>query len=95
MFSVNEYFDGKVTSMAFEEAQGKATIGLMAKGEYEFGTQLKEIMHVVSGELVIQLKGQDNWSSYKTGDHFEVAANSSFKLQVPVDTAYRCQYIAE
>ncbi|BCE01648.1 pyrimidine/purine nucleoside phosphorylase [Marinicellulosiphila megalodicopiae] len=93
MFKVNEYFDGKVTSMAFEEATGSATVGLMAKGEYEFGTDKKEIMHVVSGELVIQLKGEENWTSYKTGEHFNVDGSSSFKLQVPVDTAYRCQYI--
>ncbi|MCJ8312989.1 MAG: pyrimidine/purine nucleoside phosphorylase [Saccharospirillaceae bacterium] len=93
MFKVNEYFEGKVTSMAFEEATGSATIGLMAKGDYEFGTEKKEIMHVVSGEMKIQLKGESNWSTYKTGEHFEVAGDSSFKLQIPVDTAYRCQYV--
>jgi len=93
MFKVNEYFEGKVTSMAFEEATGSATVGLMAKGDYEFGTQKKEIMHVVSGEMIIQLKGESNWSTYKTGENFKVAGDSSFKLQVPVDTAYRCQYV--
>jgi len=93
MFKVNEYFEGKVTSMAFEEATGSATIGLMAKGDYEFGTDKKEIMHVVSGEMIIQLTGEDTWSTYKTGENFKVPGSSSFKLQIPVDTAYRCQYV--
>jgi len=93
MFAVNEYFDGKVKSIAFEESTGSATVGVMAKGEYEFGTQKKEIMHVVSGEMKIQLQGESNWVTYKTSQSFEVPSNSSFKLQLPVDTAYRCQYV--
>ena len=38
MFKVNEYFDGTVKSIALDTAQGPATIGVMAAGEYEFGT---------------------------------------------------------
>ena len=38
MFKVNEYFDGTVKSIAFGTAEGPATIGVMAPGEYEFGT---------------------------------------------------------
>lgn len=36
MFNTNEYFDGKVKSIAFESGEGRATIGAMAAGEYEF-----------------------------------------------------------
>lgn len=35
MFKVNEYFDGTVKSIAFGTAEGPATIGVMAPGEYE------------------------------------------------------------
>jgi uncharacterized protein YaiE (UPF0345 family) len=42
MFKVNDYFDGKVKSLAFESEEGPATIGVMAAGEYEFGTSTKE-----------------------------------------------------
>ena len=38
MFKVNEYFDGTVKSIAFGTPEGPATIGVMAPGEYEFGT---------------------------------------------------------
>ena len=34
MFKVNEYFDGTVKSIAFTQAEGKATIGVMAPGKY-------------------------------------------------------------
>jgi hypothetical protein len=44
MFKVNKYFDGKVKSLAFQTADGPATIGVMAAGEYEFGTSTVEIM---------------------------------------------------
>ena len=38
MFKVNEYFEGKVTSLGFNNKEGAVTIGVMAAGEYEFGT---------------------------------------------------------
>lgn len=46
MFKTNEYFGGKVMSIAFESGDKAATIGVMAKGEYEFGTSTKEEMGV-------------------------------------------------
>ena len=60
MFKVNEYFDGTVKSIAFGTAEGPATIGVMAPGEYEFGTSQREIMHVVSGALTVKLPGRVN-----------------------------------
>lgn len=92
MFKVNEYFDGTVKSIAFAQAQGNATIGVMAPGEYEFGTAEREIMHVVSGELSVQLPESDGFKTFKTGDHFNVPANSKFQLKVAVETAYLCEY---
>ena len=38
MLSVNEYFEGKVKSIGFNNAEGKVTAGVMEIGEYEFGT---------------------------------------------------------
>lgn len=92
MFKVNEYFDGTVKSIAFAQAEGPATIGVMAKGEYEFGTAQAEIMHVISGELVVKLPGSDEWQTFASGSLFNVPANSKFQLKVSVDTAYLCEY---
>ncbi|MDT8400265.1 MAG: pyrimidine/purine nucleoside phosphorylase [Bacteroidales bacterium] len=92
MFKVNEYFDGKVKSMAFENEEGPATIGVMAPGEYEFGTSTIEHMKVVSGMLTVMLPGESCWKDYKEGETFIVDKDTSFKLKVTQTTAYRCLY---
>ncbi|WP_421684443.1 pyrimidine/purine nucleoside phosphorylase [Stutzerimonas urumqiensis] len=92
MFKVNEYFDGSVKSIAFEMEAGPATIGVMAAGEYEFGTSQKEIMHVVSGSLEVKLPGSDGWEIFAAGSQFTVPANSKFQLKVKTDSAYLCEY---
>ena len=92
MFKVNEYFGGNVKSIAFQGEQLPATIGVMAPGEYEFGTSQREVMTVVSGALTVKLPGSSEWKTYARGDSFEVAANQKFQLQVKQDTAYLCTY---
>ncbi|MBD1553805.1 pyrimidine/purine nucleoside phosphorylase [Pseudomonas typographi] len=92
MFKVNEYFDGTVKSIAFSTAQGPATLGVMAPGEYEFGTAQKEIMQVISGELVVKLPDSAGWETFSAGSQFSVPANSKFQLKVASDTAYLCEY---
>ena len=72
MFKTNEYFDGKVKSIALDSAEGNATIGVMAAGEYEFGTSTVEIMTVISGELIVQMPGETEWKSYKKLESFLV-----------------------
>ena len=92
MFNVNEYFDGKVKSIAFQTDSLPATVGVMAPGDYEFGTSKKETMTVISGALTVKLPQSDDWLTFNAGDQFEVAANPHFQLQVAVDTAYLCTY---
>lgn len=92
LFKVNEYFDGTVKSIAFDMTAGPATIGVMAAGEYEFGTSQLEIMHVVAGALTVKLPGSDEWQEYASGSQFTVPANSKFQLKVAQDTAYLCEY---
>ncbi|HUU36880.1 MAG TPA: pyrimidine/purine nucleoside phosphorylase [Candidatus Desulfaltia sp.] len=92
MFKVNEYFDGKVKSLAFQTAEGPATIGVMAKGEYEFGTSTKEIMTVITGKMTVRLPGSQEWIEYKPNDTFVVEANKKFDLKVVEDTSYLCLY---
>ena len=92
MFETNEYFDGKVKSIAFQTETKPATVGVMAAGDYVFNTGDKEKMVVVSGALTIKLAGDDNETTYNAGDSFEVEANSSFDVKVATDTAYLCIY---
>ena len=89
----NIYFDGKVTSRTVHFADGtKKTLGVMLPGEYEFGTDAKELMEILSGDLEIQLPGEQ-WRKVTGGDSFEVPANSSFKLKIGKVTDYCCSYL--
>lgn len=92
MFKTNEYFDGKVKSIAFKGQDKPATVGVMAAGEYVFSTADKEKMTVISGQLGIQLDGETEIRNYTAGQSFEVAGNSSFNVTVPADCAYLCVY---
>lgn len=92
MFKVNEYFDGNVKSIAFKNNDGQATIGVMAPGEYEFGTSTVEYMTVISGMMTVLLPGESEWKDFKEGETFIVEKDATFKLKVRDQTAYRCIY---
>ena len=92
VLKINEYFDGQVKSISFQSPTLPASVGVMAPGEYEFGTSQKETMTVVSGELVVCLPGESDWRAYGSGDSFVVDADQRFQLKVAGDTAYLCTY---
>ena len=92
MLTVNEYFGGAVKSIGLKTSTLPATVGVMAKGEYTFGTDCKEVMTVVCGELAIQQPNETQWQTYVDGQTFEVEANVKFKVNAAVDTAYLCKY---
>ena len=89
---INEYFDGKVKSIGFENSEGRITCGVMDVGQYEFGTSENERMRVVSGELEIQLPDSDSFSTYPAGAEFNVAAGTKFQVRVQQQSAYLCYY---
>ncbi len=92
MFKTNEYFDGKVKSIAFNNEEGPATIGVMAAGEYEFGTDSVEIMTVVSGNMDIRFPKSTTWKSFQAGESFEVEKGVKFGVRLEKETSYLCLY---
>lgn len=90
----NIYFEGKVTSrtVLFNDGNRK-TLGIMLPGDYEFGTAAAEVMEMLAGEMAVLLPGQSEWRTYKSGEQFEVPANSKFKLKVNTVVDYCCSYI--
>ena len=92
MFKTNEYFDGNVKSIAFSTGEHPATVGVMAKGEYEFGTSSVEIMTVISGSMIILLPDSAEWKEYRPFESFRVEKDQKFKLKIPADAAYLCVY---
>ncbi len=92
----NIYFDGKVTSRSVIFPDGsRKTLGIMFPGEYEFGTDDKEIMEILSGDMDVLITETEGWKTILGGDEFEVPARSSFKLKVKELTDYCCSYIKE
>ena len=90
----NIYFDGKVTSRTIFFADGTMkTLGIMLPGEYEFGTEKKELMEITSGELEILLPGSDSWQVIQGGQSFAVPANSKFGIRIKTITDYCCSYL--
>lgn len=92
MLKTNKYFDGKVASIGLQTSTLPATVGVMDIGEYTFDTNQHEVVTVISGQLTVKLPDSNDWADYTDGDSFEVLANTSFDLQVPMQTAYFCTY---
>ena len=90
----NVYFDGNVTSRTVFFGDGsKKTLGVMLPGEYEFNTGDKELMEIISGELEVLIKGEQDWKTVKAGESFEVPTNSKFGLKVKKVTDYCCSFL--
>jgi len=92
MLTQNEYFDGKVKSIGFAASEGKASVGVMEAGEYEFGTSCHEIMKVISGSLTVVLPGTDAEIVFHPGETFEVDGGQSFKVKITEASSYLCLY---
>lgn len=92
MLQSNEYYDGNVKSIAFQSSNKPATVGVIAPGDYEFGTNEKEEMTVISGSMTVTLAGETESKMYAANESFNVPANSSFAVTTTEDTAYLCFY---
>jgi len=92
--AANIYFDGNVTSRVIEFDNGDVkTLGIMMPGEYRFGTDKKEIMEIMAGQVEVLLPGEDLWRKISGGDSFEVPADSAFDIKVLTVTDYCCSYL--
>ena len=87
------YFDGGVQSLAYERDGATSSVGVMAAGEFHFGTAAPERMTVVQGELTVKLPGTDAWQSFGEGTSFDVPGDSGFDLRVAAPTSYLCEYL--
>jgi len=89
----NIYFEGKVNSRNILFADGsRKTLGFMLPGDYEFKTVSREVVELLNGDMDVFLPGDHVWQTFKTGETFEVPANSSFKLKINLPVDYCCSY---
>lgn len=92
-FTHNVYFDGGVQSLAYERDGATSSVGVMAAGEYHFGTAAPERMTVVHGELTVLLPGTTEWVTHPAGSSFGVPGDSGFDVKVGTATSYLCEYL--
>lgn len=88
----NSYFEGRVQSVGFVRHGRKATVGVIAPGEYHFNTDAPERMTVTSGEVSARLAGGE-WVRYPAGTAFEVAGKSGFDVKAVDPSAYLCEFL--
>jgi len=93
MLKHNTYFDGKVQSIGYERNERRATAGVIAPGEYHFGTDAPERMSVTSGELLVRIASATEWRAYPAGTAFEVAGGSGFNVRAAEPSAYLCEFL--
>lgn len=67
---------------------GRASVGVMEKGEYTFTTDRPEEMTVVTGALRVLIPGAPDWQVFTPGETFlcRSAANSTCKSRSPAPT---------
>ena len=93
MLKHNTYFEGKVQSIGFERLGRRITAGVIAPGEYHFGTDAPERMTVTSGELFARLPGANDWRPYPAGTVFEIPGKSGFDVRASEPSAYLCEFL--
>lgn len=93
----NVYFDGKVVSHGITLEDGTTkTFGVIFPGSYHFGTEAAERMEIIDGSCKVTLDGSEEVSTYAAGEHFDVAANAGFTIEVEGGLAqYICSYIQD
>ena len=89
----NIYFKGNVISRnIFLKDGSRKTLGVMLPGNYEFNTETRELMEIISGKLNLKLQNDKDWKSIKDGMDFNIPKNSSFKVEVLELVNYTCSY---
>ena len=91
MIKVNEYFEGKVKSLAFDIDGRAYTAGVFLAGEYTVGTEKEEHVTVTIGALNIRLAGGE-WQLVQSGQTIVIPAMIEFEVRVEKPAAYVCQY---
>ena len=89
----NIYFQGNVISRnIFLKDVSRKTLGVMLPGKYEFNTEAREVMEIMSGKLNLKLQNDNEWKSIKDGMDLNIPKNSSFQVEILELVNYTCSY---
>lgn len=88
----NIYYEGKVTSRELLMDDGtRKTLGFVLPGEYEFSTDSKEVLEILSGTCAIAYDGSE--TTYGKGDIFSIPPKTTFIFKAVEATDYCCSYM--
>ena len=89
----NIYFEENVISRnIFLKDGSRKTLGVMLPGEYEFNTDSRELMEIISGKLNLKIKGNNDWKLITEGKDFSIPKDSAFKVEILELVNYDCSY---
>lgn len=89
----NVYFDGKCVSHTVLFQNGtRATVGVIFPSTLTFNTGSPELMEINGGVCKVRLKGETEWKTYREGEKFTVAGNSSFDIETLETLDYVCHF---
>lgn len=92
--SVNIYCDGKVQSRTFRNCDGSLhTLGVYLPGEFDFHSDGPEKVLITAGCAEVFFPADKNWRQIKSGETYDVPADTVFKVRCSEITEYICDFL--
>ena len=89
----NVYFAGKCVSHTVILADGaRKTVGVILPSTLTFNSGAPEVMEGVGGSCRVRLKGENEWTTWTTGQSFQVPGDSSFEIACDEPYHYVCHF---
>ena len=89
----NVYFDGKCVSHTVLFADGtRKSIGVIFPSKLTFNTGAPEVMELNAGVCKVKFAGSSEWKTFRGGERFSVAGNSSFEIETLETLDYVCHF---
>ena len=92
MYELRKYHGDRVMSLTYDDDDRSFSVGILAPGEYEFGSIRKEIFTVTSGEISVKVDADEDWMSFGANETFNVPEYKNFSLKVENVSSYICHY---
>ena len=91
---VNIFCDGKVQSRTLRYPDGRLqTLGVYLPGEFDFHSDGPETVVMTAGAVEVFFPGDKDWRLVKTGERYDVPADTKFKIRCSEISEYICDFL--
>lgn len=91
---VNIFCDGKVQSRTLRYPDGRLqTLGVYLPGEFDFHSDGPETVVMTAGAVEVFFPGDKDWRLVKTGERYDVPADTKFKVRCSEISEYICDFL--